>query len=76
MIDVDFITLEDGMDYAIVDEIVIDNNKYLYLVEENSNKVDLRKLDEDENLEKVLEKNEYDKAMIEFAKIHKNDLAS
>lgn len=76
MIDVDFITLEDGMDYAIVDEIVIDNIKYLYLVEENSNKVDLRKLDEDENLEKVLEKNEYDKAMIEFAKIHKNDLAS
>lgn len=76
MIEIDFITLEDGLEYAIVDEIVINNIKYLYLVEENSNKVELRKLNDNEDLIKVENKQEYDKALIEFAKIHKNDLAS
>lgn len=76
MIEIDFITLEDGLEYAIVDEIVINSVKYLYLVEENSNKVELRKLNDNEDLIKVTKKEEYDKALIEFAKIHKNDLAS
>lgn len=76
MIDIDFITLEDGLDYAIVDEIIINNIKYLFLVEEYTNKVELRKLDNALNLNKIIDKNEYNKAMVEFAKIHKNDLAS
>lgn len=76
MIEIDFITLEDGLDYAIVDEIIINGIKYLFLVEEKSNNVELRKLDNNENLIKILNKKEFNKAMIEFAKIHKNDLMS
>ena len=76
MIEIDFITLEDGLEYAIVDEIVIDDVKYLYLVEEKTNKVELRKLDSNEDLIKVDDQQEYNVAIIEFAKIHKNNLAS
>lgn len=75
MIEMDFIELEDGLEYAIVDEIMIDNNKYLYLFEETNNKVELRKLDRNEDLIKIIDKLEFDKAMLEFAKIHRNDLA-
>ena len=75
MIEIDFIMLEDGLEYAIVDELVINNIKYLYLVEEKSNKVELRKLDENDNLIKLTSNEEIKKAMLEFAKIHKNDFA-
>ena len=75
MIEVDYIILEDGLEYAIVDEIVISDIKYIYLVEENSNKFELRKLNDNEDLIKVNNEQEYTKAMLEFAKIHKNDLA-
>ena len=71
----DFITLEDGLEYAIVDEIIIDSIKYLYLVDENRGKVELRKLDNEEDLIKVENKEEYNKALAAFAKNHKNDLA-
>lgn len=75
MINMDFITLEDGLEYAIVDEIIIDSIKYLYLVDENRGKVELRKLDNEEDLIKVENKEEYNKALAVFAKNHKNDLA-
>ena len=75
MIEVDYITLEDGLNYIIVDEIIINNIKYLYLVEENSKNCELRKTDEQENLIKLNNQEEHTKAMLEFAKIHKNDLA-
>lgn len=75
MIEMDFITLEDGLEYAIVDEIIIDDIKYLYLVN-NDNKVELRKLDEREDLIKVSNQKEYDMALVEFAKLHKNDLVN
>ena len=71
----DFITLEDGLEYAIVDEIIIDSIKYLYLVDENRGKVELRKLDNEEDLIKDENKEEYNKALAAFAKNHKNDLA-
>jgi len=73
MIEMEFIALEDGLEYGIVDEIIINDTKYLYLVEENSNKVELRKLDSNNDLIKIISKQEYDKAIIEFAKRHKND---
>lgn len=75
MIEMDFITLEDGLEYAIVDEIIIDSTKYLYLVEENSQRVELRKLDVNEDLI-PLDKDEQSKALVEFVKLHKNDLSS
>ena len=34
----DVITLEDGIDYVIVDEIVNEGTKYLYLVNKNDEK--------------------------------------
>lgn len=75
MINMDFITLEDGLEYAIVDEIIIDGIKYLYLVDENSSKIELRKLNNAEDLIKVENKEEYNKALALFVKNHKNDLA-
>ena len=75
MIEMDFIELEDGLDYAIVDELIIDGIKYLYLFEETTNKIELRKLDSNEDLIKISNQKEIDKAMLEFAKIHRNDLA-
>lgn len=76
MIEIDYIKLEDGLEYAIVDEIVINDVKYLYLVQEETNKFELRKLDDQDYLIKVENKEEYQKAMVQFAKIHKNDLAN
>lgn len=73
MIEMDFITLEDGLEYAIVDEIVIDDIKYLYLVNDNNN-VELRKLDNNDDLIKISNQKEHDMALVEFAKLHKNDL--
>lgn len=75
MVNVEVITLEDGLEYNIVDEIVIEDIKYIYLVEANTNKVELRKLDEDENLLQVDDIKEQEKALVVFAKKHKNDLA-
>lgn len=75
MIDVETITLEDGLEYIIVDEIEINGIKYIYLVEEDTNKVELRRLDDKENLLFVDDLKEIEKALIEFAKKHKNDLA-
>ena len=75
MVNVEVITLEDGLEYNIVDEIVIEDIKYIYLVEANTNKVELRKLDDDENLLQVDDIKEQEKALVVFAKKHKNDLA-
>ena len=74
-VELEYIILEDGIEYAIVDEITIDNNLYLYLVNNNRN-VEIRRQDEQENLIKVNDKNEYDKVMLVFMKKHKNDFSN
>ena len=36
--DINYITLEDGFDYIIIENIKENNNEYLYLVNENDDK--------------------------------------
>ena len=70
----DFIVLEDGLEYCIVDEIIINDIKYLYLVNDDNRKIELRKLDKNNDLLKVTNKKEYDEALDKFSIKHKNDL--
>ena len=71
-VEVEFIKLENGLEYAIVDELVIDGNMYLYMVNEERKDVEIRKQDENDYLIKI-DKKEYDKVMLEFMKKHRND---
>ncbi len=75
MIDIDSIELENNLEYDILDEIIINNIKYLYLINKDINDAQIRKLDDEENLNVVTDKAEYDKAMLEFLKKHKHDFA-
>ncbi len=74
MVDMDYITLENGKEYAIVDEINVLGNRIVYLVCENE--VELRKLDEKEDLLKIEDNELKDKAMLEFMKKHRNDFTN
>ena len=77
MIDIDYIELENGKNYDILDEITINNIKYLYLINENDTKdITIRKVDNNDNLLIIEDKKEYDKVMIEFMKKHRNDFAN
>ena len=42
--DLDMITLEDNLSYAIIDTLINDNNKYVFLVSEDGNKKGVRKV--------------------------------
>lgn len=75
MVEMDFIVLEDDLEYAIVDEITINNVKYIYLINEDNNTVKLRKLNEEEDLLEITDSQEHDKAMLEFMKKHRNDFS-
>ena len=74
MVDMDYITLENGKEYAIVYEINVVGNRIVYLVCENE--VELRKLDEKEDLLKIEDNELKDKAMLEFMKKHRNDFTN
>ena len=74
MVDMDYITLENGKEYAIVDEINVLENRIVYLVCENE--VELRKIDEKEDLLKIEDNELKDKAMLEFMKKHRNDFTN
>lgn len=74
MVDMDYITLENGKEYAIVDEINVLGNRIVYLVCENE--VELRKIDEKEDLLKIEDNELKDKAMLEFMKKHRNDFTN
>lgn len=76
MVDVEKVTLDDGITYVIVDEIEFDNKKYIYLVNENDEKDFCIRKSISENGEEFfvgLETDEeFDKAMLYFTK--KNNL--
>ncbi len=72
------ITLEDGIDYIIVDEISFENNRFVYLSNIN-NKADfcIRKIvlkDEKEVLVGLSDDQEFDTAMLLFSKKHEDIL--
>ncbi len=75
MENLEYITLEDGQDYFIIDEITENNISYLYLTNEN-NEEDfcIRKMGKGNEVFKLDNEIEFDKALLYFTKKHKNDL--
>lgn len=74
---VNCIELEDGITYAIIDEMEIENERYVYLV--NVSKEEdfcIRKKISIQNQEALIEinENEFDKALLSFTKKHQNML--
>lgn len=75
---INVVTLEDGIEYAIIDEIESNSTKYLYLSNvEDSDDFCIRKLALKDN-EQVLigldDDAEFDLALMLFAKNHKEDI--
>lgn len=74
----DYITLENNNDYAVVDTLVVDNNKYLFLVNEQDEKdVTVRKVitkDNKEYLNKLDSNEEFEKIMTEFLNKHQGEI--
>jgi len=75
MIELEYIVLEDGLEYAIVDEIEINKEKFIYLVNEENNNVVVRKLNKDNKLVSIEDNEQIKDAMMHFAKKHRNDFA-
>ncbi len=74
MEDLEYITLENGIDYFIIDEITENNTTYLYLTNENDEKdFCIRKMGQDNEVLKLDNANEFDKALLYFTKKHQND---
>ncbi len=74
----EYLTLEDGNEYLIIDEIEIDGINYVYLSngEDNEN-FRVRKNKKVGNIEMLVgldSDQEFDKAMLYFVKNHKDDL--
>ena len=74
----EYLTLEDGKEYLIIDEIEIDGINYVYLSngEDNEN-FRVRKNKKVGNIEMLVgldSDQEFDKAMLYFVKNHKDDL--
>jgi len=74
----DVITLEDGIEYAIIEEIEANNNKYVYLSNVNdSEDFCIRKVIIEGNEEVLIgleDEDEFDLALMLFAKNHKEEL--
>ena len=72
------VMLEDGLEYYILDEIEIDDNKYVYLsTEGRDQKFKVRKVKMAGNIEMYVgldSDDEFDKAMLYFTKKHGDDL--
>ncbi len=78
MKEMDVVTLEDGNEYIILDEIDIDGVKYVYLTtEEDETKFKIRKVQMAGNIEMYVgldSDSEFDKAMLYFTKNHKDEI--
>ena len=73
MEEIEYITLEDNLEYVIVDEIMLEGIKYLILVNSEIKNSTVRKLDDKENLVKVTPE-EQQRVYVEFTKKHINDV--
>ena len=74
---IEVITLDNGLDYIILDEISSDSNTYVYLANTNDeNDLCIRKIELD-NGEKFLvgldDDKEFDKALSLYHHVHQND---
>jgi hypothetical protein len=74
----DVVTLEDGKEYFIIDEIDIDGVRYVYLTTDDiEQKFRVRKVQKAGNIEMYVgldSDQEFDKAMLYFTKNHQEDL--
>jgi len=74
----DVVTLEDGKEYIILDEIDIDGTKYVYLsADDDEQKFKVRKVQMAGNIEMYVgldSDQEFDKAMLYFTKNHQDEL--
>ena len=74
----DVVTLEDGLEYTILDEIDIDDNRYVYLSnEDDGQKFKIRKSQMVGNIEMYVgldSDEEFDKALLYFTKKHGDEL--
>ena len=74
MEELEYITLENGIDYFVIDEITENNITYLYLTNENDEKkFCIRKMGQDNEVLRLNSKEEFEKALLYFTKKHKND---
>lgn len=74
MEELEYITLENGKDYFIIDEITENDVTYLYLTNENDeNDFCIRKMGKDNEVIRLDNDIEFDKALLYFTKKHKND---
>ena len=73
----DFITLENNIDYAVVDTLMINDNKYLFLAKENDKTdVTIRKVivkDNKEYITKLDSDDEFANVMDGFIKKHRTE---
>jgi len=76
---IDVITLEDGIEYAVIEEIVHGNNKYVYLTNINDHEdFCIRKViveEAEEFLVGLEDDAEFDLALMLFAKNHKEEIS-
>lgn len=72
MVNMDFVTLEDGIEYAIIDEIINNNQKYVYLANiKTEDGFVIRKVKNEENKEYLIgldNDDEFDNALRAFQK--------
>lgn len=74
MEELEYIILENGRDYFIIDEITENNVTYLYLTNENDEKdFCIRKMGKDNEVLKLDNDKEFDKALLYFTKKHKDE---
>ncbi len=71
----EYITLEDGIDYFIIDEIEENGNTYLYLTNENDvEDFCIRKMADNNKVVALDNEEEFKKALLYFTKKHKEEL--
>lgn len=74
MEELEYITLENDKDYFIVDEIEVNGVTYIYLTNENDDKdFCIRKMGENNEVLRLDNGTEFDKALLYFTKKHKDD---
>lgn len=74
--DINVVTLEDGIEYAIIDEIELEDKKYLYLSNiNNDSDICIRKvvtIGDEEFIIGLSDENEFELALTTFTKNHKD----
>lgn len=74
------VTLEDGIEYAVIDEIKHENNRYIYLTNINDYEdFCIRKIIVEDNEQFIIgldDDKEFDLALMLFAKNHKDEIGT